>query len=256
MSIPRAVTPFSPKFDPLKLSKLIENIVCKNIRGIIARKYLRIRCARFYQNCITIDVVGCNLRCIFCWAPPSRDYPEHYGKFKYPQTILHEVEAFARKTGIKRVRLSGGEPTIGWSHLINLLSLLEESKFIEQIILETNGIIIGSNPSYAKELSKFSKLIVRVSIKAGYPEKFSERTGAVIKAFQLPYNAVEYLLNEGIYVYVALMTDPRIVSLDERRRMFEILSSINRELPREVEEECIELYPMARRRLQIAGIKL
>ena len=240
-------------FDPIRLSEKLERIVCKEIQGRIARKYLRVRYARFYRGCITVDVVGCNLRCIFCWAPPARDYPEFYGKFKLASTVFNEVVSLCKKHKVGRVRFSGGEPTIGRQHLLEVLQLLEESPKVEQVILETNGILIGYDESYAKDLAKFNKLIVRVSIKAGFSSEFSRRTGALEKYFYLPFKAIEYLLNEGIYVYVALMTDPRLVSIEERKRMFKLLLSIDSSLTKEVEEECIEPYPMAVKRLRLAG---
>ncbi|RLF22976.1 MAG: molybdenum cofactor biosynthesis protein MoaA [Thermoprotei archaeon] len=256
MPIPRALTPNMPRFDPVKLAHEVERIVCRDIQGEPARKYLRSRIARFYKKCVTLDVIGCNLRCFFCWASPAREYPEEYGKFKLPISVLREAESLARRHKVRRVRLSGGEPTIGKDHLLRLLELVEDSRYIDQIILETNGILIGAEPEYARNLSRYSKLIVRVSIKAGEPKAFSRRTGAIEEAFELPLIAIERLLDSGVHVYVALMTDPRIVDVDERKKMFEMLAAIDPSLPKEVEEECIEPYPLCIRRMQLAGIRL
>ncbi len=61
-----------------------------------------------------------------------------------------------------------------------------------------------------------SKLYVRVSFKAATRQGFTRRTGAIGKYYNLPFRALRYLLDEGIYVRAAAMTDPEIMPLEER----------------------------------------
>lgn len=63
-----------------------------------------------------------------------------------------------------------------------------------------------------EEFISFSNFIYgRVSFKATTPKGFTQRTGAMGKYYELPFKALKYLLNEGIYAKAAAMTDPRIM---------------------------------------------
>ncbi len=257
MEIPRELKPGQPPFNPVELSHLIENIVAKNASGTQLRKYTHFRVVRFYQRSATAFVVGCNLRCFFCWSPRARDYPESYGEYYTPREVVNKLAKLCKTQGTTRARISGGEPTIARKHLLELLKLVDEEKAIELFVLETNGILIGYDPNFAKDLARScTKLLVRVSIKAGSPKAFRERTGGSEEFYELPFRAIEYLLNEGVKTYAAILIDPRIVSVHERRAIFSRLSSIDPRLVREVEEETIELFPEAIRRMKVYGIKL
>ena len=62
-----------------------------------------------------------------------------------------------------------------------------------------------------KDVSKFRKAHVRVSLKAGTPEDFTRKTGAKAEAFEIPLKAIENLLDSGGSFHVAAMSaDPRI----------------------------------------------
>ncbi len=257
MKIPRELKPGQPPFNPVELSRLIENIVAKNVNGTQLRKYTHFRVVRFYQRSATAFTVGCNLRCFFCWSSRARDYPESYGVYYTPREVVDKLVKLCKTQGTTRARVSGGEPTIAREHLLELLKLVDEERAIELFVLETNGILIGYDPNFVKDLSRScSKLLVRVSIKAGSPSSFRERTGGSEEFYELPFRAIEYLLNEGVKAYAAILIDPRIVSVHERRAIISRLSSIDPRLVREVEEETIELFPETIRRMKIYGVKL
>ncbi|MFQ6001277.1 MAG: molybdenum cofactor biosynthesis protein MoaA, partial [Anaerolineae bacterium] len=76
--------------------------------------------------------------------------------------------------GVAKLRISGGEPTLGKEHLLALLELVEGTDYL--FIQETNGVLIGSNADYAHQLARYTKIHVRVSLKAGRAEGFEERT--------------------------------------------------------------------------------
>ncbi len=253
----RELTPKVPRFDPIELARLTESIVCKRVGTRVARKYTHFKVVKFYGGVATGFVVGCNLRCFFCWSPPSRDYPERYGRFYTPEEVIDRLVKLMKSVGGDKVRISGGEPTISREHLVQVLECIEARSDVRLFILETNGILLGYDRSYVKELSRFrDKVVVRVSLKAGTPEKFSERTGAKSKYFELPFRAIRWLLDEGVETYVAVMTDPRLMTREERKMLFSLLTDIDPKLPLEVEEESIEFFPQTKRRLRLAGIEL
>ena len=68
-----------------------------------------------------------------------------------------------------------------------------------------------------KKLKDFKdKLYVRVSFKAAVPEGFTQRTGALGQCYELPFKALEYLLEEGIKTRAAALTDPGVMPREER----------------------------------------
>lgn len=146
-------------YDPIELAARLEGIVAKNN----LRKYYRFRPARFYGGIATADCVGCCLRCAFCWSRAPLTNPEQVGRFYSPQEIFSKLDSIARKRGYSQVRVSGNEPTVGRRHLLRLLELVETTGY--SFILETNGILLGADVSYARELAKFENLHVRVSLK-------------------------------------------------------------------------------------------
>mgnify|MGYP000456884852 CR=1 FL=1 len=253
---PRMIRPGHKPFDPIELAKRTEAIVCRrNEEGELERKYTAFYTVGVYKGIATGYVCGCNLRCYFCWSSPSRDYPESRGRFHSPRAAMAKLLKCASRSGVKRLRISGGEPTIGRSHLLSLLELAEESG-AELFLLETNGILFGADPSYVRDVAKFRKVHVRVSIKAGTPEAFQARTGAQAWAFELPFKAIELLLDSGVSMHVALMCDPRLMGEAERAEALRRLAELEPSLIRNLEEEDVDPYGMAMVRLRAAGVNI
>ena len=203
MEYPRFLTPDSKPFDPVWLAKVTEEIVTREGEEGQERKYTAFYSVPVYRGIATGYAVGCCLRCFYCWSPLSRDFPERYGRFYTPGEVARRLLE-AAKEGIKRwrgfgrakvrrLRISGGEPTIGKEHLIEVLENLRGSGYL--FILETNGILLGADRGYVKQLGKFKDMLyVRVSFKAASPDGFTSRTGALGEYYELPFRALEYLL--------------------------------------------------------------
>lgn len=108
-------------------------------------------------------------------------------------------------------------------------------------ILETNGILFGKTRDYVEKISPFTKLHVRVSLKAGTPEAFTKKTGANLESFELPFKGIQNLKECGVSFHVAAMSaDPRIMSAEERISLLERLAQIDRTLTLNLEEEVID----------------
>ncbi|MFQ6095456.1 MAG: hypothetical protein ACE5NN_04870, partial [Candidatus Bathyarchaeia archaeon] len=153
---------------------------------------------------------------------------------------------------VNKLRLSGCEPTLGKEHLLSVLSYVMDSEY-PLFILETNGILLGAEKSYVKRLAQFAnKLYVRVSFKAATPEGFTQRTGAVGEHYELPFKALRYLLDEGIYARAAAMTDPKVMPKEERRILMERLDEIDpaANYSTTLEEEQIDAYDTTIKRLR------
>ncbi|BEP17087.1 radical SAM protein [Pyrofollis japonicus] len=238
-------------FDPVRLGLRLEQLVQKNS----SRKYYRFRATRFYGGIATGDVVGCNLRCIFCWSGRARDDPR-LGFFVDPEQAFNKLHRIASQHKYRYIRLSYGEPTIGWRHLVSLLDLVESSNYI--FILETNGILLGAFKERARDLSRYTRLHVRVSIKACSPELFAKLTLAKPEGLEYQLAAVNNLADYNVSFHVALFLsygdDKCWQNLVNR-----LIEIVGPRIVDNIEPEYLVLYPNTKRRLKfyekILGIK-
>ena len=230
-------------YDPLELSKKIEKLVTKKENGIVYRKYYRFRPAPFYGGIASADCVGCNLRCIYCW---SNDLAREgkIGKFYSPQEIASRLISIAEKYNYSKLRITGNEPTLSKEHLLQVLELIPEKY---TFILETNGILLGADEGYVKDLKKFSNLHVRISLKGCRAEEFSKITGAKPETFRLQLNALKFCANNKISFHPAILID--LVKREDLEKLKEELEKIERGLARELEYEQLILYPTVKKRL-------
>jgi len=230
--------------DPIALAGKLKEIIGSEEK----RKYYRFRPAPYYGGIATADCVGCCLRCLFCWSWHNIVQPEKVGRFYSPEEVVRNLLSIARKKGFQRIRISGNEPTLHRSHLLKVLQLIP-TEF--QFILETNGILIGYDPSYAKDLSPFNNLSVRVSLKGASPENFARLTGAKPEGFELQLKALEHLVGEGVGCFPAVMAD--FSSPEETRRLRQRLKAIRPDFG-DFEEEELILYPFVIEHLREAGL--
>lgn len=235
----RFLSPGALPFNPLALAVKTERIITRKGEHGLERKYTDFYAAPVYRGIATGYAAGCCLRCFYCWANWSRDFPERHGKFYSPEETAHNLFSAAEQgiispgwerfkgLTIEKLRLSGCEPTLGKEHLLDLLEYVMQSKY-PLFILETNGIVLGSDPDYVQKLAPFSKKVyVRVSFKAGTPEGFEMRTGAVGKYYELPFKALKSLLDNGVYAKAAAMTDSRVMPKEEREILLHKLDEID-----------------------------
>ena len=223
-------------YNPIDLSKKTEELVLKDKK----RKYYRFRPARFYGGIATADIVGCNLRCKFCWSGNSVWNAMNIGKFYSPEEVAEILLNIAESKGYHRVRISGGEPTIGRQHLIKLL---ENIYYDLVFILETNGILLGFDITYVEALSKFKNLHIRVCIKGIDYKEFTFLTGAE-SGYKYQIKSLEYLRDSKISFNVAMVSTSNDIE-PFNDRLNEIgLSKIM------LEKEKIKLYPQVKKRLQ------
>lgn len=185
-------------YNPIELSKKVEKIVTKNN----LKKYYRFRPTGFYGGISTADTVGCNLRCKFCWSNNSVWDANSIGKFYSSHEITKILQSIANRKGYHQLRISGGEPTIGRQHLIDILKNIN-NKFT--FILETNGVLLGYDKSYIEDICVFEHLHVRVCLKGADSEEFSLLTGAAY-GFEYQMKALEYLRNKHMSFNIALVS--------------------------------------------------
>jgi uncharacterized Fe-S cluster-containing radical SAM superfamily protein len=232
-------------FDAIELASRTGTIVCRDGE----RKYHRFRPSRFYGGIATADCVGCCLRCVFCWSWKVTVMPEDFGEFYSPEEVAGRLVSVAKRKGFHQLRISGNEPTLCKRHLIGVLDAVPGDYLF---IIETNGILIGWDESYAEELSRFPNVHVRVSLKGTNEEEFSSLTGAKPEGYQLQLRALELLMRSKVRVHAACMTS--FSTPDNIKTLRKRLRSIHRSLE-DFEVEELILYPHVAERLSKLGVR-
>ena len=223
-------------YDPIELSKKTESIVSNGN----FKKYYRFRPTGFYGGIATADTVGCNLRCKFCWSGNSVWNSKNTGKFYSPEEVVNQLHLIAQKKGYRQLRVSGGEPTLGRPHLINLLKNINKNYLF---ILETNGILLGFDKTYVDELSGFKNLHVRVCLKGIDPNEFSMLTGAAT-GFEYQIRALENLRDNKMSFNIAIVT----VKKDKKQLLDKLIDMGFGKIM--IEDEELTLYPLVKKRLE------
>ncbi|QAY65085.1 GTP 3',8-cyclase MoaA [Paenibacillus protaetiae] len=90
----------------------------------------------------------CNLRCLYCMPEEGVQFMESSELLSYDQIV--EVVQAAAAMGIRKLRITGGEPLVrpGLPGLIERLSAIEG---IEDIALTTNGILLAKQADALKK---------------------------------------------------------------------------------------------------------
>lgn len=238
-------------FDPARRSRQVEAQVMSGNR----RKYYRFRAAGFYGGIVTADAVGCSFLCAYCWNYGRNLNPEKEGHFFSPEQVVSKLLDLARKNGLRQLRISGAEPILGessFSHLLEILGLSSEQAPDFRFILETNGFVLGRSKTFARSLSRFNNLVVRVCLKATDREKFELITGASRDYFFQPVQALFNLREYGVRFWPALTSDLFREDEIKRFKTFLLANAVSEEL--ELEE--LIVYPFVDANLKSRGVKI
>ncbi|MEM4766932.1 MAG: radical SAM protein [Ignisphaera sp.] len=238
-------------YNPIKLSEIVEKNVVYLSNGKIFRKYYRFRATKFYGGSSTGDIVGCNLSCKYCWSLGTNTSPaiKGIGFYVDPEEAALRLLSIASQKSFKYIRLSGGEPTIGFDHILQLLKNISKSALFDKIrfILETNGILIGYKKNYAGELSKFPFVTVRVSLKGCSPNEFNAITGAGEEFYDYQLKAIKYLFENNVDTIVAITIS--FCNKDSFSRLVQQLLELGEDIIDRIELEVVKLYPSIAKRL-------
>ena len=150
-------------------------------------------------NYVRISVTDrCDLRCKYC-MPVKNDKFLKKDEF-LSKNQLEEISNVLFNLGIKKIRITGGEPLIR-KDIIEYLSFLYKEKTkgkIEEILLSTNGTQLKK---YAKIISKLGIKRINVSLDTLIPQKFNFITngGSLEKViegiFEAKKNNIEVKIN-------------------------------------------------------------
>ncbi len=113
----------------------------------------------------------CNLRCIYCMPENGIKFMPHSEILTYEE-MLYIVRLSIQK-GIRKVRLTGGEPLVR-KGFISFLERLSKIEGLEEITLTTNGVLLKS---LAADIKNCGISRINVSLDSLRPERFFRITG-------------------------------------------------------------------------------
>ncbi|MDD1672824.1 MAG: radical SAM protein [Methanomicrobiales archaeon] len=230
-------------FDPLQRAAEVESMVMRDGQ----RKYYRFRASRHYGGIVTADTIGCPFLCAYCWNYERNKCPEKEGEYYSTRDVVKKLTAIGRQKGIDLYRISGAEPILGQESFEHLLQVLEAGRFI----IETNGLILGSQPHLVEHL-KERNIAIRVSIKGWNGPSFEQLSGAKKEFFMFPLFALKQLIYQGIDTWPAVMGD--LFGREGTERLTAQLEEMG--IRTRIEAEYLERYPFVVSNLQHRGWKI
>ncbi len=122
-------------------------------------------------NYLRVSVTDrCNLRCVYCMPPEGVEMISHEDVLRY-----EELEFFmhiAAQEGMRRVRLTGGEPLLRRG-LTGLAAMLARVPGVDDLALTTNGQLLAP---LAAELRAAGLRRVSISLDTLRPDRYAELT--------------------------------------------------------------------------------
>jgi cyclic pyranopterin phosphate synthase len=112
----------------------------------------------------------CNLRCVYCMPEQGVPFVPHQEILTLEE--MARIIRVAAGMGLRRVRLTGGEPLVR-KGIVNLVRWIGETPGIEDIALTTNAVLLAS---CAHELATAGLRRVNVSLDTLRPQRFRQIT--------------------------------------------------------------------------------
>lgn len=123
-------------------------------------------------NYLRISVTDrCNLRCIYCMPAEGIKLLPHSQILTFDE--ITEFTRIAVSKGVKKVRITGGEPLVR-KEIVTLVGMISELKGIKDLSMTTNGVLLKQ---FAKELHSAGLQRVNISLDTVDRENFRRITG-------------------------------------------------------------------------------
>ncbi|QGG46657.1 GTP 3',8-cyclase MoaA [Heliorestis convoluta] len=112
----------------------------------------------------------CNLRCVYCMPEDGISLLGHDDIMTFEE--MEKMIKVAASLGIRRVRITGGEPLVR-KNLTSFVAALKAIPGIEDVALTTNGILL---PQYAQDLREAGLDRVNISLDTMRSDRFRDIT--------------------------------------------------------------------------------
>ena len=133
----------------------------------------------------------CNLRCIYCMPPEGERKLRHKEILRYEELL--RIVRIAIKLGIKKIRLTGGEPLVrkGVQEFIPMLTAL---KGLDDVSLTTNGVYLKDNLEMLKAAG-----IKRINVSLDSLKKLNFQLITRFDYFSKVWEGIEKARDMGFY---------------------------------------------------------
>lgn len=145
----------------------------------------------------------CNLRCVYCMPEEGLPWLKKNEILSFEE--ITQIVATMARMGLKRLRLTGGEPLVR-KDLPELVGMLSAVDGIQDIALSTNAVLLAP---MARELKRAGITRVNVSLDSLVPERvdrIARRPGLLPKILE-GMDAAESVGFDPIKINVVLMRD-------------------------------------------------
>ena len=112
------------------------------------------------------------MHCLYCMPYNNTEWFEQDNILNYDEVFLKLATIFA-SLGIKRIRLTGGEPTIR-PKIEDLIRSLSKTKGIQSISMTTNGLLLSN---IAKQVKEAGLEGVNISLDTFKADRFKSMCG-------------------------------------------------------------------------------
>ena len=112
----------------------------------------------------------CNLRCVYCMPAGGGEKRRHEDVLTVEE--LEEIARSAGRCGIRKIRLTGGEPLVRRG-IVDICARTAAAPGVEEVCMTTNGLLL---PKLAPELRKAGLRRVNISLDTLSPELYRELT--------------------------------------------------------------------------------
>lgn len=113
----------------------------------------------------------CNLNCVYCTPLEKQGFLKHEELLRHEE-LARAAAAFVR-AGVKKIRLTGGEPLLR-RNILGLVRLIKDIPGLKELALTTNGLLLGE---LAAPLKSAGLDRVNVSLDSLDQETFKKITG-------------------------------------------------------------------------------
>lgn len=149
------------------------------------------KCNNSRSNYLRLSVTDkCNLNCVYCLPHDRVKLLSHDKVLRYEE-MVKAVSLMAR-LGIRNVRITGGEPLIK-RNLVFLVEELKKVKYLEEVSMTTNGILLYE---HALELKRAGLDRVNISLDTLKKDKYAQITGE--DSFEKVWRSVIRALEVGL----------------------------------------------------------
>lgn len=199
--------------DPLVQEKKVLPLVYENSTN--KRLVRRLRLGRSYGGCTTIDVIGCNMLCSYCYVDSSfllgrgdlLNRESGAGKVKpfTPNELVKEYVRMKNKNNWPtRVQITAAEPFLTPNWLIEVVQLLKPvmEQRSELLWIDTNGVNLVKNPELIDRLAPFLSFLRLFVSSKHTPEKYTAMTRINLQYADTGFLCLELLWQKGVSAFL------------------------------------------------------